>query len=54
METANIKKTLEDFAKFLGEQEKALKTSLTANIGTAKTEAVDAAGLGGRCKNQHR
>ena len=43
METANIKKTLEDFAQFLGEQEKALKTALTANIGTAKTEAVEAA-----------
>ena len=43
METANIKKTLEDFAQFLGEQEKALKTALTANIGAAKTEAVEAA-----------
>ena len=43
METANIQKTLEDFAQFLGEQEKALKTALTANIGTAKTEAVEAA-----------
>ncbi|WP_108043309.1 hypothetical protein [Neisseria cinerea] len=50
METANIKKTLEDFAKFLGEQEKALKTALTANIGTAKTEAVDAAGLAADAK----
>ena len=43
MENINIKKTLEDFAQFLGEQEKALKTALTANIGTAKTEAVEAA-----------
>lgn len=43
METTNIKKTLEDFAQFLGEQEKALKTALTANIGTAKTEAIEAA-----------
>lgn len=42
MET-NIKKTLEDFAQFLGEQEKELKTALTASIGTAKTEAVEAA-----------
>lgn len=50
METANIKKTLEDFAKFLGEQEKALKTALTANIGTAKTEAIDAAGLAADAK----
>ena len=50
METANIKKTLEDFAQFLGEQEKALKTALTANIGTAKTEAVDAAGLAADAK----
>lgn len=43
MENTNIKKTLEDFAQFLGEQEKALKTALLANIGTAKTEAVEAA-----------
>ena len=50
METANIKKTLEDFAQFLGEQDKALKTELTANIGTAKTEAVDAAGLAADAK----
>ena len=50
METANIKKTLEDFAQFLGEQEKALKTALLANIGTAKTEAVDAAGLAADAK----
>lgn len=50
METANIKKTLEDFAKFLGEQEKALKTALTANIGTAKTEAIEAAGLAADAK----
>lgn len=42
METS-IKKTLEDFAQFLGEQEKELKTALTASIGTAKTEAVEAA-----------
>ena len=50
MENINIKKTLEDFAQFLGEQEKALKTALTANIGTAKTEAVDAAGLAADAK----
>lgn len=50
METANIKKTLEDFAQFLGEQDKALKTTLLANIGTAKTEAVDAAGLAADAK----
>ena len=42
METS-IKKTLEDFAQFLGEQEKELKTALTASIGTAKTEAVEEA-----------
>ena len=50
MENTNIKKTLEDFAQFLGEQEKALKTALLANIGTAKTEAVDAAGLAADAK----
>lgn len=44
-EETSIKKILEDIVKFLGEQDKALKTALTANIGTAKEEAVDAAGL---------
>lgn len=41
---------LKDFAQFLGEQGKALKTTLTASIGTAKTEAVDAAGLAADAK----
>lgn len=45
MENTSIKKILEDIVQFLGEQDKALKTSLLASIGTAKTEAVDAAGL---------
>ncbi|WP_118898610.1 hypothetical protein [Neisseria lactamica] len=43
MEKTSIKKILEDIVKFLGEQDKALKTALTTNIGTAKTEAIDAA-----------
>lgn len=38
-----INQLLKDFAQFLGEQGKALKTTLTADIGTAKTEAVEAA-----------
>lgn len=42
MSTA-INQLLKDFAQFLGEQDKALKTALTADIGTAKTEAIDAA-----------
>lgn len=41
--STDINQLLKDFAKFLGEQEKALKTSLLANIGTAKAEAVEAA-----------
>lgn len=49
-EETSIKKILEDIVKFLGEQDKALKTALTANIGTAKTEAVDAAGLAADAK----
>ncbi|WP_118815300.1 hypothetical protein [Neisseria lactamica] len=43
MENTSIKKILEDIVQFLGEQDKALKTTLTASIGTAKTEAVEAA-----------
>lgn len=49
MSTA-INQLLKDFAQFLGGQDKALKTELTANIGTAKTEAVDAAGLAADAK----
>lgn len=45
-----INQLLKDFAQFLGGQDKALKTELTANIGTAKTEAVDAAGLAADAK----
>ena len=41
--STDINQLLKDFAKFLGEQEKALKTALLANIGTAKAEAVEAA-----------
>ena len=48
--STDINQLLKDFAKFLGEQEKALKTSLLASIGTAKTEAVDAAGLAADAK----
>ena len=40
---SDLNTLLKDFAQFLGEQDKALKTALTANIGTAKTEAVEAA-----------
>lgn len=40
---SDLNTLLKDFAQFLGEQDKALKTELTANIGTAKTEAVEAA-----------
>ena len=36
---------LKNLVQFLGEQDKAVKTALLASIGTAKTEAVDAAGL---------
>ena len=39
----NINQLLKDFAQFMGEQVKALKNTLTANIGTAKTEAIEAA-----------
>ena len=48
--STDINQLLKDFAKFLGEQEKAVKTALLANIGTAKTEAVDAAGLAADAK----
>lgn len=48
--STNINQLLTGFAQFLGEQEKALKTVLTASIGTAKTEAVDAAGLAADAK----
>lgn len=48
--STDINQLLKDFAKFLGEQEKDLKTALLANIGTAKTEAVDAAGLAADAK----
>lgn len=41
--STNINQLLTGFAKFIGEQVKALKTTLTANIGTAKTEAIEAA-----------
>lgn len=41
---------LKNIVQFLGEQDKALKTELLANIGTAKTEAVDAAGLAADAK----
>lgn len=40
---SDLNTLLKDFAQFLGEQDKALKTALTDNIGTAKTEAVEAA-----------
>ena len=40
---SDLNTLLKDFAQFLGEQDKALKTELTTNIGTAKTEAVEAA-----------
>lgn len=39
----SIKKILEAIVQFLGEQDKAVKTALLANIGTAKAEAVEAA-----------
>ena len=42
-EKTSIKKILEAIVQFLGEQDKAVKTSLLASIGTAKTEAVEAA-----------
>lgn len=40
---SDLNTLLKDFAQFLGEQDKALKTALTASIGTAKTEAIEAA-----------
>ena len=40
---SDLNTLLKDFDQFLGEQDKALKTELTTNIGTAKTEAVEAA-----------
>ena len=46
----NLKSLLDSFAQFLGEQNKALKAALTANIGTAKTEAIDAAGTAADAK----
>ena len=49
-EETSIKKILEATVKFLGEQDKALKTALTDNIGTAKEEAVAAAGLAADAK----
>ena len=42
-EKTSIKKILEAIVQFLGEQDKAVKTALLANIGTAKAEAVEAA-----------
>lgn len=47
---SDLNTLLKDFAQFLGEQDKAVKTALTASIGTAKTEAVDAAGLAADAK----
>ena len=41
--STNINQLLTGFAQFIGEQVKALKNTLTANIGTAKTEAIEAA-----------
>lgn len=41
---------LKNIVQFLGEQDKDLKTTLLASIGTAKTEAVDAAGLAADAK----
>lgn len=49
-EKTSIKKILEAIVQFLGEQDKAVKTALLASIGTAKTEAVDAAGLAADAK----
>ena len=41
--STNINQLLTGFAQFMGEQVKALKTALTANIGTAKAEAASTA-----------
>lgn len=49
-EKTSIKKILEAIVQFLGEQDKTVKTALLANIGTAKTEAIDAAGLAADAK----
>ena len=48
--STDINQLLKDFAQFLGEQEKALKTALLANIGTAKAEAVEAASTAANAK----
>lgn len=42
--SADINQTLKNFARFLGQQDKELKSTITTNIGTAKTEAIQAAG----------
>ena len=47
---SDLNTLLKDFTQFIDEHDKALKTELTANIGTAKTEAVDAAGLAADAK----
>lgn len=49
-EKTSIKKILEAIVQFLGEQDKAVKTALLASIGTAKTEAIDAAGTAADAK----
>ena len=41
---------LKNIVQFLGEQDKDLKTALLASIGTAKTEAIDAAGTAADAK----
>lgn len=41
--SADINQTLKNFARFLGQQDKELKSTITTNIGTAKTEAIQAA-----------
>ena len=48
--SSELSTLLKNIVQFLGEQDKALKTALTADIGTAKTEAVDAAGLAADAK----
>lgn len=42
--STNLNQLLNDFSKFLGEQDKALKATIVTNIGTAKSEAIEAAG----------
>ena len=49
-EKTSIKKILEAIVQFLGEQDKAVKTTLLANIGTAKAEAVEAASIAADAK----